>query len=172
MTDKILDCFLQCQFEQGMALARESDLLELFPRNGPPVTRYAARFHCNGLVRNGNGPVQRVSGFEVGIWLPPSYLRKVDPIEVLTWLGPPHVFHPNIRAPFICVGRLTAGTPLVDILYQVFEVITYNKVTVREDDALNRDACVWARQNMDQFPIFRGPLKRRRIRLHVEEIRS
>jgi hypothetical protein len=82
------------------------------------------------------------------------------------------VFHPNIsdKAPFICVGKLAPNTPLVDILYQCFEIITYNKVTMREDDALNTEACVWARENQHRFPIDRRPLKRRALDLEVEQI--
>ena len=92
--------------------------------------------------------------FEMGIWFPADYLRRVEPFEVLTYLGPREVFHPNIKAPFICVGRLVPGTPLVDILHQCSEIITYNKVTMREDDALNQDACAWARRRA------RGPVRR------------
>jgi hypothetical protein len=81
---------------------------------------------------------------------------------VLTWLAPRDIWHPNISAdaPVICVGRLAPGTALVDLLYQLFEVITWNKVTMREDDALNRAACQWARRNGHRFPVDRRPLKR------------
>jgi hypothetical protein len=81
------------------------------------------------------------------------------------------VFHPNIsdKLPFICVGKLAPNTPLVDILYQCFEIITYNKVTMREDDALNMQACVWARENQHRFPIDRRPLKRRTLDLNVQQ---
>ena len=106
----------------------------------------------------------------VGIGFHDGYLRAADPCRVLTWLWPRNVFHPNIsdRAPFICVGHLVPGTSLVDILYQCFEIITYHKVTMREDDALNKDACAWARQNQHRFPIDPRPLKRRSVDFHVE----
>jgi hypothetical protein len=48
----------------------------------------------------------------------------------------------------------------VEILYRCYDVITFNKVTMREDDALNRDACVWARRNRARFPVDTRPLKR------------
>ena len=104
------------------------------------------------------------SRFEVGIWFPSDYLRRAEPWEVLTWLGPRRVFHPNIsdRMPVICVGRLAPGTWLVDLLYQVFEIISYQKVTMREDDALNPAACAWARENQHRFPVDRRPLKWRK----------
>jgi hypothetical protein len=167
--DPIFASFLRRQQEEGEALARTSDLVELLPIDGPPARRYVARFRCTGLVRPPGGAPREASLFDVGIWFPSDYLRRADPFQVLTWLGPPHVFHPNIsaQAPFLCVGRLAPGTGLVDLLYQCFEIITFNKVTMREDDALNREACVWARANQQRFPLDRRPLKRRALRLEV-----
>ena len=171
--DRVLEGFLQRQFEQGMALAAESDLFDLVPLDPPPAPQhYVACFHCTGLVRAPSGEVTEANQFAVGITFPDDYLRRADPFQVLAWLGPREAFHPNIsdRAPFICVGRIVPGTPLVDLLYQIHEIITYNKATVREDDALNPDACAWARRNQDRLPIDARPLKRRRIDFSVEPV--
>jgi hypothetical protein len=172
MQDKIFEAFLKRQYEEGMALAGSSDLLELYPMGGDPPDRYVAQFRCKGLMRSQNGEVVEADHFEVGIWFPSDYLRRAEPFQVLTWLGPFDVFHPNIsdKAPFICVGKLKPNTPLADILYQCFEIITYNKVTMREDDALNTDACAWARENQHKFPIDSRPLKRRALDLQVEQV--
>jgi hypothetical protein len=157
-----------------MALAEASDLLELIALDVPPPRHYVARFHCKGLVRTDAGEIREAERFEVGIWFPDDYLCEADPFKVLMWFGPRRIFHPNIsdRAPFICVGRLAPGTSLVDILYQCFEIITYNKVTMREDDALNKDACAWARCNQRRFPIDSRPLKRRALDVSVENIEA
>ena len=170
--DKIFESFLQRQYEEGMALAAASDLLELFPvatLDGAPPQEYLARFRCKGLVRFGQG-VEEWDCFEVIIYFPTDYLRNANAFQVLSWVYPAQVFHPNIsdRSPFICVGRLAPGTSLVDILFQCWEIITYNKVTMREDDALNRQACAWARQNQEKFPVDRRPLKRRMLALQFE----
>ena len=135
-------------------------------------SRYLVRFHCKGLVRDGGGAVLEADRFDVGVWFPSDYLRRAAPPQVLTWLGPRNVFHPNIsdQAPFICVGHLSPGTPLVDLIYQCFEIITYNKVTMREDDALNKDACAWARHNLHRFPVDSRPLKRRAVDIQIEEV--
>jgi hypothetical protein len=174
MQDKIFEAFLKRQNDEGMALAGSSDLLDLYPMGGDPPNRYIAQFHCKGLMRSKNGDIVEAERFEVGIWFPSDYLRRAEPFQVLTWLGPPGVFHPNIgeKAPFICVGKLKPNTPLTDILYQCFEIITYNKVTMREDDALNPDACVWARENQHKFPIDRRPLKRRTLDLRIEPLQE
>lgn len=171
MQDKIFEAFLARQYEEGTALAESSDLLELYPMAGDPPNRYVARFRCKGLMRDPGREIVESDYFEVGIWFPSDYLRRAEPFQVLTWLGPWDVFHPNIsdKAPLICIGKLAPNTSLVDILYQCFEIITYNKVTMREDDALNADACVWARENQHRFPIDRRPLKRRALDLRVEQ---
>ena len=160
MQDAILGSFLAKQLEAGLALAESSDLLELLPLGPAPVQRYLVRLHCKGLVRGRSGAVVEADRFEVGIRFPLDYLRRAHPAEVFTWLSPFHAFHPNILAPFICVGRLAPGTSLVDLIYQVFEIVTYAKVTMREDDALNKDACAWARSHLARFPVDRRPLKR------------
>lgn len=162
MTDRILHAFLERQYRDGMALAAASDLLDLVPIGPEPPQRYVATFTCKGLVKAPDGAIVEADRFVVGIWLPDDYLRAADPFAVLTWLGPRTIFHANVSdvAPFMCIGTLTPGTPLVDLLFRCFELITYNRVAPH--DALNRDASAWALRNMSRFPVDRRPLKRRR----------
>ena len=171
MSDKVMDAFLRRQHDDGLALARESDLVAIAPV-GSPSDRFLVRFGCRGLVRRADGSIVEADGFVVGIWFPHDYLRWADPFRVLTWLGPPNVWHPNIaiNAPAICVGRLSPGTGLVDLIYQCWEIITWNKVTMREDDALNQAACQWARANQARLPVDTRPLKRRSLALQARDI--
>lgn len=163
-TDRIYESFLARQLREGLALSSESDLVELMPLGDEAVARYLVRFRCKGFVRS-DSSVEIADCFDVGIRFPSDYLRRAEPMEVLTWLGPRNAFHPNIsnRFPVICIGRLAPGTSLVDIVYQVFEVISWQKVKMREDDALNREACAWARHHADRYPVDRRPLKRRTL---------
>lgn len=191
MADIIFETFLRHQMEEGLALSRESDILDLYPipprvallgvspadlfrmattelspsgPGDPPVWLYVAVFHCRGLVRIGE-KISQADRFEVAIQFHPDYLRvQPQAPEVLFWIGPAQVFHPNIRPPFLCPGRLQPGLSLSDLLYQIFEMISYQKVNPREDDALNRDACVWARHHQDRLPVDPRPLKRRRLK--------
>ena len=167
MTDLVLRGFLERQREEWLALSAASDLLDLEPAPADPPARYLARLRCKGLVRSSSGEIETASHFMVGIAFPDDYLRRANPGEVLAWLGPPNVFHPNIigMPPAICAGPIAPGTPLVDLLHRVFEITTYQRLTMREDDALNHRACVWARQHQDRFPIDARPLKRRRLDL-------
>jgi hypothetical protein len=169
--DRIYQAFLNRQWQEASSLAAASDVLELMPLGEAPANRLVARFHCTTLVREQSGAVREADGFAIGVAFPPDYLRRVNPFEIVTWLAPVSAFHPNIRPPFVCLGRVAPGTPLVDILYQAHEVGTGNKLTVREDDALNWDACAWARRNPERLPFDRRPLKRARIDFAIEEAR-
>lgn len=171
MTDRILETFLRRQRAEALALAADSDVVHVLPLStGISPDRYLVAFDCTGLVEERPGCIVEDQHFEVGVWFPSDYLRTANPFRVLTWLGPRNVWHPNIAAdaPLICVGRLTPGTSLVDLIYQIYEIITFQKVTMREDDALNKPACEWARGHRDRFPVDRRPLKRRALDLHIE----
>lgn len=169
--DPIYESFMARQLEEGMALAEASDLLRLhIPPMAPP--HFIAEYRCNGLVRGEDGEIREASEFVVGIWFPPDYLRRSEPFECLRLLTPRGVWHPNVSldAPLICIGRLTPGTALVDILYQIFEILTWNKFNPRENDSLNRTACAWARQNQDRFPVDHRPLKRKSLHLEMKPL--
>jgi hypothetical protein len=171
MSDAVYDAFLRQQQEEGLALARQSRLLDLVPF-GDPADRYLARFTCRGLVRTPAGAVVEAEEFGVGIWFPNDYVRRAHPFQVLTWMGPRNVWHPNISdtQPLICVGRLVPGTGLVDLLYQCWELITWNRATINENDALNHAACQWARNNADRVPVDRRPLKHRPLDLRIDPV--
>lgn len=167
MNDPVYTAFLACQQKEAMALAAASDLVDVFPVGLPPFQRYILRFKCRGLVRTENG-VEEADRFDLGIYFPPDYIRHAVPGEVITWFFPLNVFHPNIRPPFLCPGKLKSGTTLVEIIYQCFEIITYQKVTMNEKDALNKNACAWARKNTARFPIDKRGLKRSTVRFRVK----
>lgn len=167
--DRIRESFLERQADEGLLLAADSDRLDLLPLPGSqPPSRYLVSFQCTSLVLGTGGPVELDGRYDLGLWFPPDYLRRANPAQVITWLAPRNIWHPNIGPPpltaahpiFVCPGRLSPGTPLVDLLYQCFEILGFNKVTMREDDALNKPACVWARAHRDRFPLERRPLKR------------
>jgi len=169
--DEVMNDFLETQDVEGMRLAADSNLLDL-----EAVDRrcWIATFSCKGLVRNAAGAVRGHDLFGVGIRFPDDYLRVVNPAEILTWLGPKEIWHPNIKTPFICLGRIAPGTPLIDLLHRCFEVITFENIVMREDDALNKPACAWARRNRDRFPVDTRPIKRgaEPARIDVVEVRA
>lgn len=158
MNDRVLAGFLELQHSEGTALAAASDVLDLLPLGERPFNKYLARFTCQGLVRADDGNIVEAGRFVAGIWFQDDHLRKVDPPALVTLLDPPGVFHPNVRGPFVCLGRVGAGISLTSVCYQVFEILTYNRYQLA--DALNPEAAGWARRNMSRFPVDRRPLKR------------
>lgn len=169
-TDSIYQNFMERQLAEGMALADASEILRLhLPPQTPP--HFVAEYLCKGLLKDEGGEVREGNAFQVGIWFPEDYLRRADPFEMLR-VFTPHIWHPNIsrELPLICVGRITPGTPLVDILYQVYEIISYQKYNPRENDSLNQFACAWARENQHRLPVDRRPLKRRSLNLEVRPL--
>jgi hypothetical protein len=168
VNDQILASFLEAQEVEAMELARENELFDLIPVGSRPYQRFIVRYHCKGLVRTPDG-ITEANLFELGVYMPSDYLRRINPAEVLTWLGPPETFMPNIMYPFVCAGRLNPGTSLVEIIQQCFEIACGQRITMREDDALNPVACAYARKNADRFPIDDRPLVKRRSGLRFKE---
>jgi hypothetical protein len=162
MTDSIRRSFLLAQQRDALQLAAQSDVLtlEALMAAGDPPDAYIAHFRCKGVTCEPvSGPVVSDAEFVAGVRFPGDYLRRVNPADVVTWLWPPTIFSPHVMFPAICCGRLTAGTSLVDILYQIYEIITY--ANYAPHDALNRQAAQWARHHQHLFPVDRRPLKRR-----------
>jgi hypothetical protein len=167
MNDRILKDFLKHNHATGMALAASSDRLELHPEPGDLPQRYVAEFRCRGLVREPSGKIVEADRFLVGILFPDNFLKtKPNAFRVLTWLEPKTIWHPNIAFPHLCAGNLRMGTDLVSILFQLYEMIVYQKFATA--DPLNPAAAEFARANMSQFPLDTRPLRRRAIA--IEEI--
>ena len=165
--DRIFESWLERQHAEGAALAAASDVLSLWPEPDSPPRRYVASFDCQTMVRT-DGEAVPWRGCEVLIQFPPDYLRLVpDPAQIVALMSPPRLFHPNVAPPFLCIGRIAPGTRLCELLVQLYEILTFQKLTPREDDALNRDACAWARRNMHRFPLDTRPLRRRAAEFEV-----
>lgn len=169
--DKIFESWLERQDAEALALCADSDLLALLPEAGRrPPRRFVAQFASPTLVRL-DGEVTRADGFAVLFQFPPDYLRSAsDASQIVNLLAPGNAFHPNVAPPFICIGHIAPGTGLCELIYQVHEILTFQKLTPREDDALNHEACTWARRHMHQFPLSTAPLRRRAVAFSVDEI--
>ena len=169
--DTVFNSWLERQYRDVQALAAASDVLRIAcETDARPPRRFIAQFDCPTMVGNAQN-VTRVQGFAVHFEFPSEYLRV--PVEVgrLINLLAPRVFHPNVSHPFVCIGPVAPGTSLLELIYRVYEILSFQKFTPREDNALNHDACVWTRRHLDLLPLSRAPLKRRVSTFSVTEIR-
>ncbi|MGD8868352.1 MAG: hypothetical protein PVI01_11995 [Gemmatimonadales bacterium] len=157
MVDRVFQAFLEREQAAGLALAEASDILSLAPIGASPANRYLAEFRCTGLIHEG-GEIRTCDRFVIGFAFPEDYCRRPDAGALVHLLAPQNVWHPNIRFPVICPGMMPAGTGLVDLIFQCYEILTYGEMGLK--DPLNEAACRWARRNMDRFPLDRRPLKR------------
>lgn len=156
--DAILQSFLEAQRVEAEALAAASDILTLACLE-PQV--WLAAFACRGVVRAADGSIGATDRFVVGYRFGDEFLRGVVPAQVVHLLEPANAFHPNVRAPAVCLGPIAPGTPFVELLYRTYDLLTYRNFTPREDDSFDAAACAWARRNPERFPTDPRPLKRR-----------
>jgi hypothetical protein len=174
--DNVFKTYLAETLKTAEQLQAQSDILELAPLSvgGRLPQQYLARFCCRGLVRDAGGRVVPGEGpFDVGITFPDHYLRGgVKPWDVLSWLAPANVFHPNIMPPAVCVGEQFFDThpTLLEICYQLYALISYGKWASHH--GLNEPACQWARNHQDLFPTDPRPLKRRAVPIEVELVKG
>ena len=148
MSDPVLEGFLKQQLGAGHGTGGAERLARLAsPRISIATLRSSAAkaWFAPKAAKSWRRPSSTwASGF------PSDYCRHADPFHVLTWLYPHNVWHPNIRPPLICVGKIPPATELCDLLYQCYEIITY--FNWAPHDGLNSEACQWARNHQDRFP--------------------
>ena len=155
MDDQVFRAWLRHQYEAGMEFSALSDVVDLAPIDGDPPYKYIVQLKCRGLAETDRG-VEVIDRHLIGVRFPNDYLRvSCEPGRLLTWLEPANEFHPNIRPPFCCIGHIAPGMSLVSLMQQLSSMVTWQRFTPREDDALNGAACVWARQNIDALPVDR-----------------
>ena len=166
--DRILQSFLERQYQDALTLAAQSDMFTLLPfadTLGPPQL-YRVLLYCKGLVMQ-SGRIVEAQQFDIGIRFNDDHLRRFDPTMV-SLLEPLNVWHPNILGPAICVGKMAPGVQLKDLIHQLYEIVTYQNWA--SHDGLNGDAMQWARNNQSLFPVDRRPLKRRAVKMQVSPI--
>lgn len=154
--DNVLNDFLDTQRQEIYALAAESDLLNVHAIDPSPPRDYAIELRCKGLQKV-NGDIVEHDQWNFRIRFSDDHLRIVDPFRLVTVLTP--TFHSNVYGPFVCLGRIRPAISLVDIVYQLFEIFSFQNFSPH--DGVNQRACAWCREHMDRFPIDRRPLKYR-----------
>lgn len=111
-----------------------------------------------------NKKVETIDNHRMEIYLHIDYPRLKPQSYILT-----KIFHPNFRmaSPHdICIGDYWAsGETLVDIIYQVGEMIQYQNYNVKSP--LNGIAAKWARENQNLFPIDNKDLRQGEVEIEL-----
>jgi ubiquitin-protein ligase len=157
MMDTILHRFLIESWANAKRLADDSDIVELVPFDSPPRA-VVAEFRACCYIKGPQGVVPH-NGFCVGFRFPENYLSLALPWEVMHFISPLNVVHPNIRPGSICLGTgLQAGTELRELLFRTYELVTFQRRS-QPADPLNPDAAAWVRRNWPVPPADSRPLK-------------
>ncbi len=111
-----------------------------------------------------NKKIEVIENHKIEIYLHIDYPRLKPQSYILT-----EIFHPNFRmaSPHdICIGDYWAsGETLVDIIYQVGEMIQYHNYNVKSP--LNGIAAKWARENQNLFPIDNKDLRQGEVEIEL-----
>ena len=98
--DRVFASFLECQWADASAFA--SDVVRIHGIGQSPPQHFVAEFHCNSVVRNSAGQIHEARrAYVAGIFFPDDYLRRAEVPQVITWLEPTSIYHPNIAPPFV-----------------------------------------------------------------------
>lgn len=144
---------------------------EYDPEQLPPE-RYIVHFkNLKGLRLTSNSgkenkELEIIKDHSIEIYLHSDYPRLKPQSNILT-----EIFHPNFRmaAPHdICIGDYWAsGETLVDIIYQVGDMITYQSYNVTSP--LNGIAAKWAKENLNLFPVDPVNLRQGEVQVNLLE---
>jgi hypothetical protein len=170
--DPVLYAFLQNTFVEATALAEKSDMLHLIPLPPLPPSTYLCEFDVHYLRRLRSGVVEIAPGpVLTALHFPEDYLRSTDPrlyLKVASILTP-DLTHPNVGGTIVCLGSAFApGTPLTALLWELYDIVTYQNVTVDERNALNPEACRLLREHAGLLAQFQlKPFLRRAHKLKI-----
>lgn len=172
MDQVYLKC-LENSYAEAMRLAERSDVLKLTPIPPFPPGGYLCEFQTPHLRLLPDGVVRVERGLvTAGVVFPEDYLRSTDPrlyLRVASVLTPFDLLHPNVRGGVVCLGAAFApGTALTALLWELYEIVSYQNFTLDERNALNPTACRLLRQHPELLSGLKPePFLRRRHGMQV-----
>lgn len=184
MLDGIFKSFLEDGLRRAMEIASESDILEVIPHPSySPSLLYLLVFNDVAYLRDsGDNNINVSRGIVcVEIRFPLDYLRSTDSnlyLKTATILDPssllhpdPYLFHPNYDpvSGCICLGAdFLPGTPLNNLIFHIYDIISYSNYSTDERNGLNAVACRYLRDHPEVISNLRiMPLRRRRLAAKV-----
>lgn len=171
--DPVFHKFLEQAQTDALELAGKSALLDVIPVPPFPPSTYLCQFKLPYLRRRPDATVDIAPGpVTVGLHFPGDYLRSTDAhlyLKVAAMLSADFV-HPNVYGVAMCLGAgFAPGTPMAALLWECYEIVAYQNMTLDERNALNPEACRLLRANrsiLTQLP--QRTLLQKRSPLHIE----
>jgi len=171
--DPIFRAFLENTAREAGELAERSDVMTITPLPPAPTTTYLCEFDLSYLRRLPAGTVE-IAGGPLGAVLhfPEDYLRSVDPhlyVKVASVLTP-DMAHPNLLGGTVCLGSgFAPGTSITWLLWELYDIVSYQNVTFDERNALNPEACRLLREHRHLLDRLQPrPFLRRERKLEVK----
>jgi hypothetical protein len=173
MVDAVFYSFLENTYTEATALVQKSDVLKLFPIPPLPPAAYLCEFTLSYLRRLPSGVVEVASGpILAGVRFPEDYLRSTDHhlylkvASILTF----DFTHPNVNGSMVCLGsQFAGGSPITALLFELYDIVSYQNVTLDEGNALNPEACRLLREHRELLDgMERKPFMRRKTKLQVK----
>ena len=161
--DDVFRLFLENTHAEALEFAARSDVLQIRPEKSDPPYIYYCEFQASFLGRLPDGTV----GIQPGpvrclIRFPSDYLLSLEPrlyMRVASVLTPNFV-HPNVFGGVVCLGDgFGPGTPISEVIWLLFQIVSYRNCTLDERNAMNAEACRLLRAS----PGLLGRLERPRL---------
>jgi hypothetical protein len=169
---QVFEKFLENSLAEASALEKQSDVLELVPLPPLPPSTYLCKFAVPYLRRQADGTIALAEGPVIAaVHFPEDYLRSVDHwlyLKVATLLTPDFI-HPNVRGGTVCLGAdFAPGTPIKGLLWELYDIVTYQNFSLVEHNALNAEACRLLRARQELVKSLRPvPFLRRKRRFKI-----
>lgn len=150
---------LRSDFRAMERLRAESTIID-FDFRGDPPDDYIVTFRGLGVAPSANGRDVIVSEFHrVKIHLSAAYPRMIPD---MAWQTP--IFHPNISASgVVCLGGYSThwapSLTLDELCVMLWDMIRFKNFDT--ESPYNRDAAIWARAELMEFPVDERPLRDR-----------
>lgn len=168
--DPVMTAFLHNVAAELAARQRPGSLLEAVNLGTQVPWLWRLTFATRGLELGADDRLRPAERHTVAVRFGADYLRRADRFEVLRLMEPARAFHPNLRAPFICL-EVWPGQPLVEMCESLHALFAWRLRQLTETDALNPAACAWGRANIERLPLDDRPLFGRAMAIRLEAVR-
>ncbi len=167
--DEVMAAFLENSRGEFVARVPPGGILEYADLGEHVPWLWRLTFHTHGLVKEAEGVIRPSSHHVVAVRFLPDYLRHVDRFATLALLEPTNAFHPNLMPPGICL-EVYPGETLLELAESLHNLFSWRLRQLAENDALNREACMWGRAHLKELPLDPRPLLGQSFTLSLEPL--